>query len=136
MSISVQKTGAVCFAIGTGFGARFCAGVLAGNGFGARFCGKATGDGPGCGLGGIGDGKTFIGMTFCAGGAGGEAVPFDCGAGLIAGARLFQRGFGLKPGGSGIFLTGASGIRGDGALIRRSAGLGGETTSGGGWASA
>ncbi len=37
---------------------------------------------------------------------------------------MFQRTFGFKVGGSGIFLTGASGIRGGGALARRSAGFG------------
>ena|SRR5437016_2526219 len=37
---------------------------------------------------------------------------------------MFQRTFGFKVGGSAIFLTGASGIRGGGALARRSAGFG------------
>jgi hypothetical protein len=37
---------------------------------------------------------------------------------------VFQRTFGFKLAGSGIFLTGGSGIRGGGALTRRSAGLG------------
>jgi hypothetical protein len=37
---------------------------------------------------------------------------------------MFQRTFGFKLAGSGIFLTGGSGIRGGGALTRRSAGLG------------
>ena len=71
----------------------------------------------------------FIGMTFCAGAIGiaGEICsppmsPF--GAGSIAGARMFQRTFGFKLGGSGIFLIGASGTRGGGALARRNAGLG------------
>jgi hypothetical protein len=41
-----------------------------------------------------------------------------------AGARMFQRNFGFKVGGSAIFLTVASGIRGGGALARRSAGFG------------
>ena len=45
------------------------------------------------------------------------------GAGSIAGARLFQRTFGFKLAGSAIFL-GGSGIRGGGALARRSAGFG------------
>jgi hypothetical protein len=36
---------------------------------------------------------------------------------------VFQRTFGFKVGGSGIFLIGASGIRGGGALTRRSAGF-------------
>jgi len=37
---------------------------------------------------------------------------------------MFQRTFGFKAGGSAIFLTVASGIRGGGALARRSAGFG------------
>ena len=37
---------------------------------------------------------------------------------------MFQRTFGFKLGGSAIFLTGASGIRGGGALARRNAGFG------------
>jgi hypothetical protein len=37
---------------------------------------------------------------------------------------MFQRTFGFNVGGSDIFRTGASGIRGGGALTRRSAGLG------------
>lgn len=69
-------------------------------------------------------------MTFRAGAVGGACrvcspplSPFE--AGSIAGARMFQRTFGFKVGGSGIFLTGGSGTRGGGALARRSAGLGG-----------
>jgi len=46
------------------------------------------------------------------------------GAGSIAGARMFQRTFGFKLAGSGIFRTGGSAMRGGGALTRRSAGLG------------
>ena len=46
------------------------------------------------------------------------------GAGSIAGARMFQRTFGFNVAGSDIFRTGTSGIRGGGALTRRSAGLG------------
>jgi len=37
---------------------------------------------------------------------------------------MFQRTFGFKVGGSGIFLTGVSGIRGGGAFARRRAGFG------------
>ncbi len=37
---------------------------------------------------------------------------------------MFQRTFGVKVGGSGIFLAGASGIRAGGALAWRSAGFG------------
>ena len=40
---------------------------------------------------------------------------------------MFQQTFGFKVGGSGIFLTGASGIRRGGALTRRSAGFGAAT---------
>ena len=72
----------------------------------------------------------FIGITFRAAVIGAtDAVPFsEVGAGpSIAGARVFQRTFGFKVGGSGIFLIGASGIRGGGALTRRSAGFGATT---------
>jgi len=40
---------------------------------------------------------------------------------------VFQQSFGFKVGGSGIFLTGASGIRRGGALTRRSAEFGAAT---------
>jgi hypothetical protein len=40
---------------------------------------------------------------------------------------VFQRTFGFKVGGRGIFLIGASGIRRGGALARRSAGFGAAT---------
>jgi len=71
----------------------------------------------------------FIGITFRAGAVGGAcricSPPLSpLGAGSSAGARMFQRTFGFKVGGSGIFLTGASGMRGGGALTRRNAGLG------------
>ena len=72
----------------------------------------------------------FIGIAFGAAVIGAtDAVPFsEVGAGRsIAGAHVFQRTFGFKVGGSGIFLIGASGIRGGGALTRRSAGFGATT---------
>ena len=72
----------------------------------------------------------FIGITFRAAVIGAtNAVPFsEVGARpSIAGARVFQRIFGFKVGGNGIFLIGASGIRGSGALTRRSAGFGATT---------
>jgi len=74
----------------------------------------------------------FIGITFRAAVIGATtAVPFsEVGARpSIAGARVFQRTFGFKVGGSGIFLIGASGIRTGGALARRSAGFGAATGS-------
>jgi hypothetical protein len=65
----------------------------------------------------------FIGITFRAAVIGAtNAVPFS-----EVGARVFQRIFGFKVGGNGIFLIGASGIRGGGALTRRSAGFGATT---------
>jgi len=69
----------------------------------------------------------FIRITFRAAVIGAtDAVPFsEVGARpSIAGARVFQRTFGFKVGGSGIFLIGPSEIRGGGALARRSAGFG------------
>ena len=72
----------------------------------------------------------FIGIAFGAAVIGAtDAVPFsEVGAGRsIAGACVFQRTFGFKVGGSGIFLIGASGIRGGGAPDRRSAGFGAAT---------
>ena len=72
----------------------------------------------------------FIGIAFGAAVIGATtAVPFsEVGArSSIAGARVFQRTFGFKVGGNGIFLIGASGIRGGGALTRRSAGFGATT---------
>src|SRR6266404_6595327 len=72
----------------------------------------------------------FIGIEFRAAIIGAtDAVPFsEASEGWsIAGARVFQRTFGSKVGGSGIFLTGASGIRSGGALCRRSAGFGAAT---------
>jgi hypothetical protein len=54
-----------------------------------------------------------------------SSAPFSAGgAGSIAGARMFQRTFGFKLAGSGIFRIGGSAMRGGGALIRRSAGFG------------
>jgi len=72
----------------------------------------------------------FIRITFRAAVIGAtDAVPFsEVGARpSIAGARVFQRTFGFKVGGSGIFLIGPSEIRGGGALARRSAGFGAAT---------
>jgi hypothetical protein len=72
----------------------------------------------------------FTGLTFRAAVIGAtDSVPFsEVGAGpSIAGGRVFQRTFGFKVGESGIFLIGASGIRGGGALARRSAGFGAAT---------